>query len=397
MIDENKPIEEELDNNSNFNIDTYNSDNSSIDEQFLSDELKTNTDETIEVKDKKKGSKKTIIIATVFSILFALTGAVAGYMLYNMFKDKSSTISVAQGETTTLDEIAKIKAAIENNNVETTYKKTPYKLINYSLDLEANSPYSLVVGKGAATAMGVTQNIESATYRTPTEIFNQNVSSSSMVQTANRYYDKKDGQVTSYECKNKSDWPTATSSSVTYDDYITKFGKLLSGIYYCTKDESRSPITDKFLTLDTTVFEDYKKTTDSTAFQVNSILIYTLSSSTLKSNSIEKTNYGYKITLALNKKGESYYAVQMQSTGGLKSTPPFSYNQLTFNLDENLYLISSEFKDTYVADIGLMSVTTEQTLTQYYYRGETSNLGGVDVTIPNISETEFNGLSLFKE
>ena len=361
-----------------------------------------NVDEDIKDIDKvfndKRAKKKkivTITLVTTLSVIFALIGAVGGYFLYNITTPKKDNIVFAAGEVATEQDIKNIQNSLSKNSILNDYKDNPYKLINYSLNNFANAKYSLVIGKGQAVAMGVSQNIESATFRTPDVIFNQNVSSSSVVSTANRYYDKMNNEVIQYECSKKEDWANASSTTANYDDYIARFGKLLSGIYYCTKDSEKTPISDKFLSLEKT---EYESSNDASKFPVNSIIIYAIASKTINKSSLEKVGENYKVTLSLKKTGESYYSVQMKTTGGLKSAPVFdpSVNKLEFTLDSELNIISSVFTDKYKADVGLMSADTTQTLTQYYYHGDTPTFEGVEVKIPDISETEFNGYQLFK-
>lgn len=352
-------------------------------------------EEKISGKTKKK--KLTIILIVVFSIIFGLAGAVLGYIVYNLTSPKNDKVTLIAGETITDKEIEAIQKSISKGTVINDYQTAPYKLINYALDLDAKAKYSLILCKGSAVAVNVTQNIQSATFRTPDQIFNENISSSSMVSTANRYYDRKNNEVIQYECKNKDDWKSATPTTSNYDDYISRFGKLLSGIYYCTKDETRGEISDKFLTLNKEEFDSSK---DASKFQVNSILIYSIGSNTVYKNKsiMEKKGDNYEITLSLKSTGESYYSVQMRNTGGLKSNPKFdpSVNKLIFTLDKNLNLVSSVFTDKYNADVGMIQASTTQTLTQYYFRGETNSFNGVDVKIPDIQDIEFNGYQLFK-
>lgn len=398
---------EEIDNNASSNdeeIDIKPIENSSTKEQeFITDcdslnnENESSENSSIQVEGekvivKKSSKKKTIIISTIFSILFALIGSVGGYLLYNLLNPKNVVLQQAVGEVITDREINNIETAISNNNIVSNYKDSPYTLINYSLYLHAISNYSLVLGQGSALAAGVTQNIRSATFRTPDEIFNENTSSSSIVSTANRYYDKKNNVVEAIEGKKESDWENAQPYQMNYDEYISKFGKLLSGIYYCTSDENKKPISDTFLTLDK---EEFEKSKENTKFAVNSIIIYSLSKKTVSSSELKENSSGYEISISLKKAGESYYAVQMKTTGGLRTAPDFdaSQNKLIFNLDKNLNLISSEFIDVYEADVGPIKASTSQNLKQYYFQSETSTFNSKNVTIPRNGEA-FNGFEL---
>lgn len=398
---------EEIDNNESSNneeIDIKLIENSSTNEQeFITDCNSTSDKNTpsenssVEVEGekvivKKNNKKKTIIISTIFSILFALIGSVGGYLLYNLLNPKNVVLQQAVGEVITDREINNIESAISNNNIVSIYKDNPYTLINYSLYLHAISNYSLVLGQGSALAAGITQNIRSATFRTPDEIFNENTSSSSIVSTANRYYDKRNNVVEAIEGKKESDWENAQPFQMNYNEYISKFGKLLSGIYYCTSDENKKPISDTFLTLDK---EEFEKSKENTKFAVNSVIIYSLSKKTVSSSELKENSSGYEISISLKKAGESYYAVQMKTTGGLRTAPDFdaSQNKLIFNLDKNLNLISSEFFDVYEADVGPIKASTSQNLKQYYFQSETSTFNSKNVTIPRNGEA-FNGFEL---
>lgn len=398
---------EEIENNASSTdeeIDIKPIENSSTEEQefitdsnSLNEESKTEDNPSIQVENeivtvKKNTKKRTIIIATIFSILFALVGAVGGYLLYNLLNPKNVVLQQAVGEVITDKEIAQIESDISSNSIVSNYQDNPYILINYSLDLHAKANYSLVLGQGSALAAGVTQNIRSATYRTPNEIFNENTSSSSVVSTANRYYDKKNNIVEAIEAKKESDWKNADPYQMDYDEYISKFGKLLSGLYYCTSDTSKQPISDTFLTLDK---DEFEKSKENTKFAVNSVIIYSLSKKTISSSELKENSNGYEITICLKKAGESYYAVQMKTTGGLRTAPDFdaSQNKLVFNLDKKLNLVSSEFIDVYQADVGPIKASTSQNLKQYYFQSETNTFNSKNVTIPRNGEA-FNGFEL---
>lgn len=365
------------------------------------EESTSSTEETVNSEDGKKKKKKnkrvkTIVISSVLSVFFLLAGTIGGYFLYNTLNPASNTITQALGDILSEKEKNEIKKSIENDSVLSSYQDKSHMLVNYSLELEADSKYSMILTKGVAKAtavMTVEQKIQSATLRTPECIFNENISSSSAVETANRYYDRKDNKIEAYECKNSSQWPSATSINYTYDEYIDKFGKLLSGRYYCIRDESKKTIKDKFLTLSE---DEFKNSKEEKKYPINGILIYAIGKNTVKSSSIEKIDDGYKITLKLKSSGESYYSVQMKSTGGLATYPAFKEesNNLVFVIDKNLRLVSSVFEDSYDANLGFMSAPTSQILTQYYFHSDTDSFNGKQIKVPDMSNVQFDGYSL---
>lgn len=357
----------------------------------------------------KQIRRRQVIFSTSFTVFFVLLGAAGGYVLYRWLNPEKAVLSGSTTEGVVPTE-AEVTKGLSGGTLLTDYQ--PYQLLNYALHKQAAYPYALTLGRGSATAAGVTQNILSATYSTPDVIYNQNVSSSSIVHTANRFYDYLDGTVHSYHGSTEEDLPTATEVPYTYDDFMQINGKLFQGSYYCTATTDSSevddahPVADRYLSHNK---EDYDASEDKTKHHVTGVVIYMIGPRTVKSESIEQNEEGYKIHVELytdedkanntdtTKKintGTSYYSVQMRTTGGLASRPQFSHSELTFQVDADLNLIASEFKDTYHANVGPISATTNQTLYQYYYHSDTNTFSGIEVNVPQIEDTTFDGFNL---
>ncbi len=372
------------------------------------------------IKAKPDAKKKNWIPVAIVVSVSILVGGGGGYLLYRWQNPESATLAGAgfEGYVPSKDEIQK---SISNNSLEKDYEGKFYQLVNYALSIQGQSKYALTIGKAKVVAnagVSVTQNIVSCNYTTPEGIYNQNVSSSSVVKTANRFYDNLDGKVLGYLESVPDDWKkNNTPKEYTYDEYIQSYGKLLQGSYYCTTvlDSSHvteaTPISDRYLTSDKSV---YDSSSEKSKHHVNGVVIYLIGPSSVKNSSLEKKDDGYLISLDLytdkdrksasdeeKKKisiGNTYYSVQMRTTGGLNSRPSFSLTHLEFTLDEELQLVSTYFKDEYSATVGPISSTTASDMYQYYFRSESNVFSGVEVTIPKSDDPDnFAGYQLFPQ
>lgn len=383
-----------------------------------SKEVKKDTPTTNDKKDQKKKKKhkflklttRNIVELSIVIVISSVIGAGAGYLFYTNNNTASSSLSgyATEGNVLSIEEMEKKLA--KNTNFESEYKDKAYELINYSLHKQASYSYALTIGKASAVAAGYTQNIVSSTFVTPDCVYNQNVSSSSLVHTANRFYDYNDEKVECYLKSTPDQWQNSdnVASEYSYDEYMQKYGKLLQPSYYCLATTNTAeitedkPIADRFLTLKE---EDYKKNNDSTKHHVNGVVIYMIGPSTVKSSSIEKTSTGYLLKCDLycdadivsgKSKGCSYYSVQMRTTGGLSKRPPFNKSHLEFNVDSNFELVSSYFEDEYVASMSVLNITTTTQMTQYYFHSNDSTFNGVEVSIPKYNDPDnFAGYNLF--
>lgn len=347
----------------------------------------------------KKSKKKTIIFSITIGVISATIGAMGGYVLYGNVHPEQDDIIIDKG---TKADSEKIQDSLNNGTLVEDYADSVYEIINYSCDLYAASPYSLTLGNGLVNAAaGVKQTIVSTTYNYPDGAFNQKVSSSSMVQTADRYYDNNN-EVKGYECKYESDWQSDSLEPKTYsyDEYIQSFGKLLRGKYYCADlaDATKDQIPEKFLTFDKTTYDE---SNESSKHEVNGVIGYSVTKKTVSSATINKTDDGYHAELELKiPNAVSYVTVQMKTTGRLKARPTFSNAKLTFDLDEKLNLVSSVFHDEYRVNTGGLVTSATSNLNQIYLTSDSEefvyNEKTIDVKVPGIKE-EFNGYQFMTE
>lgn len=381
--------------------------------------IKEKNRKKIKARPESKKKKSWIPIAAVV-LVSILAGGGGGYLLYRWQNPESAALATAgfEGYVPSKEEIQK---SISGNSLEKNYQGKFYQLVNYALFLQGESKYALTIGKATVVAnagVSVTQNIISCNYTTPEGIYNQNVSSSSVVKTANRFYDNLDGKVLGYLESVPDDWKkNNTPKEYTYDEYIQSYGKLLQGSYYCTtvSDSSHvteaTPISDRYLTSEKSV---YDASSEKSKHHVNGVVIYLIGPSSVKNSSLSKKEKGYLISLDLytdkdrksasdeeKKKisiGNTYYSVQMRTTGGLNSRPSFSLTHLEFTLDEELQLVSTYFKDEYSATVGPISSSTVSDMYQYYFHSESNVFSGVEVNIPKSDDPDnFAGYQLFPQ
>ena len=365
-------------------------------------------------KDPKYIKKRNIIISTSVIAGAMVIGSASGWLTYSLLHPKQTALAATatEGVVPTDSEIEK---SLKNNSLISDYQNEVYKLLNYSLYKQASYSYSMIIGKASVNASGVTQTVQHTTYTTPDIIYNQNISASSFVHTANKFYDKKDGKVESYLGKTSEDWADGKAEHIdySYDDYIQKFGKLIKSVYYVTSEPDLSklsetrPIAENYLTADES---EYEACQDETKHRINGVFIYVIGPRTTKLGTIEKTDSGYKLYLEMFTDSEvasnpdagiaaanTYYSVQMRTTGGLKTRPVFSYSKLTVNVDEELNLVSSFFQDSYTAVVGPINSPAKQDMYQYYFHSDTDTFNGVKVNIPTPTDTDFDGFKLFPE
>ncbi len=347
---------------------------------------------------KKKTKKSTIIISTIISIISASVGVIGGYVLYNNINPEQDAIVIEKDKSY---DKTRIENSLSAGTIADDFSEDSYILINYACDLYANTSYTLTLGRGVVqAAAGVKQSIVSTTYSYPEGVFNQKVSSSSVVNTADRYYDTNDNNVKAYECKSEDEWKKdgLESKNYSYDQYIQSFGKLLHGTYYCIDKSDVSddePIPEKFLTLSK---EEYDSSTEESKHKRSGVIGYSLTNKSVSKSQISKTDTGYHVELDLNVGyAVSYVQVQMKTTGRLKSRPQFSSCKLTFDLDTELKLVSSVFHDEYRVNTGGLVTNAISDLDQIYLTSSTNTIENdgksVTVTVPEITE-DFNGYEL---
>jgi hypothetical protein len=358
----------------------------------------------------KQMERHTVFVSVLVSLVCSALGVFGGYELFQYNNPKITSLNnsgVTETDTTAFSpasetSIKAMQKSIEAQTVLSDYGNKPADIVNYACYLQSQSKYALTVCHGTVKTVVGDQSIRSATYCTPEEVFNQNISSSSVVHTANRYYDNFTGAVEAYEKKYPSDWSVdgITGKNYSYDSFIQAYGKLQQGLYYCTTQTSSVGIQDKFLT---SKKEEFESSEEATKHPVLGVVAYAFTTSTITSGTLEADGDGYKLNMVLEPNTANLYAkAQMKTTGGLTDYPTFSSSSAIFYLNSDLSLKSSVFEDSYTAKIAVISSSASQTLTQRYFRSDSSVFtaddgSSVTVSIPEISQVDFSGLSLFPE
>ena len=359
---------------------------------------------------KKKSKKKETISLIILLSVSILVGAGGGFLFYRWQNPQTASLT-GGGSEGYIPSKKEIDDSLKKGSILDDYKEKAYQIVNYSLSMQSKSPYALTIGKASVTSSGVTQKVISSTYVTPDVIYNQNVSSSSLVKTANRFYDYSDGKVHCYLQSVPDDWKNGKENQTySYDEYMQKYGKLLQPSYYCTATTDPSelteakPISDRFLSLEEA---EYEKSSDKTKHHVNGVIIYLVGPKTVKKSVFEKRDSSYFVSLDLftdqdrkeNKEalpGNSYYSVQMRATGGLSSRPVFSYSHLEFTLDDSLNLTSTYFYDEYTAVVGPINSPAKSEMYQYYFRSDSNVIQGTQIDVPEYNQQDdFRGYELF--
>lgn len=369
-------------------------------------------------KSKETTSRKTIIISVTVALLCGAGGAFGGMFFYTLTNHVEEFVNVSTNTSTVTiqEKVPRIENSLSKGSILTDFSARAYDILAYACYKQFSSPYALTIGRSVASSSMSTTTVSSATLSTPSTVFNQNISDTQAamgisVKTAYRFYDKKDGKIESYEKQVKEDWQASgiTPSYYTYDEYIQSYGKLNKGVYYCDNQEVDTSkgiiVSDKYLTDDLDVYNAYSASEHPKKHQVNGVLIYNIQSSTVKASTFKANENGYELIFDLNaNKAAAYYRVQMKKTGGLSTLPTFNSSHLEFQLDKDLGLVSSVFKDTYHGKMSIIDVDLSMSLTQYYYRSDTSTFTSYDgskvqVDVPQVSDINdpITKMTLYKD
>lgn len=336
---------------------------------------------------KPMSSKKFTVFCVLMGIVSAITGAVGGYFLYNIFKPETKY------ETGYVDYYAINERVKTNKNQELKqlFKDDPYNLANYAFYNFGNKKYSLSLSNGIVNNISGDQNVRAITLNYDGDCFNQNISATTgggpiKINTAYRFYDlnkddDKNYSMEAYENKLESDWkeglkPTRTYS---YDQYINDYGKLLKGNYVVDNN-------DKYVSNN---YSDYKKGAN---YLISGATIYQIYDTAVEASKIENTDDGYKILISLDaSKACSYYMRQIKKNGGMTKNPTFTSSiNLEVNLDKNYNLVSTHSNESYNVILGAQ-VTCKASFDIYYYSSDevikfNNGSNNVSINIPSISE-----------
>ena len=283
-------------------------------------------------KETRKPLKKKsrVIIAISITLGCVIVGGVGGYFVGNMvFRSQNaidySKMNIADFEDDT-ESLMKKYSSAKTSDYSITFQ--PYELACIAIEKVKGHDYVMAQTYGEVDAMGVNQTVRATSIKNKDEYFMENISASSMVKTAFRFY-QSESKVTTYEGSNvetdKAEWKTKPYSELTTTEHEEKWGK----------DLSRS-------------------------------IIYIISSKTcFDTSKAEKTDSGYTVRLDLSPKYSVLrYVRQMLSISPIKD-PIFHSVQFNLYLDKDLNLLSTEVNESYSV---VMVVTAESVahLKEYY-------------------------------
>lgn len=327
----------------------------------------TNKPEDKKDENKKKAKKKKWIFPTVICSISLIVGIGMGYLGYAMFGKKGPSIDYGDlFEGYNYLECAKysnLNSILSDKELADDPTSQAIAAANTSLYKLAKAKYFLTYEKQAVIAtVGIktTQDIEAVTYASPEVTFNQNISSSSFVHTADRFYDYGNS-IDSYRESTPDKWKNSESKSYTYDQFIQSRGKLLKRLYFLNVDSSSEH--REYLT-------DDESQVTSTTYQEQAVIGYDIGPKSITSATIQNSGSNYLITIEMDyttPTGFREMGLQMQMTGGLSGLPNFSSVEIQMTIDKNLNMIKNHSTASYNALIGGINAQCSSESTVYYF------------------------------
>lgn len=284
--------------------------------------------------------KLKVIVSTAAGVILIGGGIPLGIFLSDLFTfngiDYSGLDASANEDNASAlykkYESEKGKSATE---LSKTYSGTELVMIAENNISKHESAQTVGVGIVNA-AMGVKQSVYSAVIKSGNDYFMENLSKSSFVQVAKRFYQSgsKD-EVNTYQGElvdeKHANWKTSPIETLTKAEHDEKWGK----------DLSRSSI-------------------------------YIISSKTVLSNKVESDGNNLKISLSLDPVYSVIrYVKQMVNVSDLAQPPVFHSVDITYTIDQDMKLLSREINEVYdVASFGVVSKNTKGYLLEtIYYDG----------------------------
>ena len=306
----------------------------------------TSQTETMVNKTKKKVSKKAIIGYSSLGVSVIAVGIIAGILVgRNVFKyDAYAGMDITDAET-------------DYNEVYEKYKKTDsskyfsefnnVELANISLLKLGDYENFYTITEGNVEAAGVKQTIHGTTIKDGNEYFEEAISASSFVKSANRFYQDDDGAVWhkgKYVDINTGDYSSAKKTNYTIDEFNETWGKSLTrACIYIVSDKS---------CLSSTINDNGDGT-------------YTI-------------DVDLDPTLSVLR-----YVKQMVMTGGLSEAPVFHSVKLTFVVDKDVNLLTFKTNEVYDVHMVIDAKNSKGSLTQQFKYEERN--------IPQLEEvTDYN-------
>jgi hypothetical protein len=295
--------------------------------------------------------------------------------------------------------------SLRDGDIVEKFTDREYLLLEYAIEKFSQNRYALTIANAYAEAkvlfkLNAVQKIRSSNFFTPKMDYFESISSSTFVHTCSRFYDYLDGNIIAYEQSNPSDFERKDlqSVSVSYDDFIIKYGKLHKRKYFVeTKVKTKTDnIGETFLTDNENV---YRALTNPNKAKQNGIIPYIVTREHILKSSIVKLEDGnYQLEFDLDADSTIYFQAEMKTTGRLNDYPKFESTHLVFILDKKLELVKGYFVDQFSASLGLLSGNLKLNNEVIYLHSSTSEFRYKDkkvyVTVPGEHEAHFKAYDL---
>lgn len=291
---------------------------------------KENVEKKEPEKVSKKHSKKTWIVLGICGVCFLAIGGTAGYFLGQSFFASQDAIDYSQYSADELEDNHEDLMRRYNEASPSTYltKFKSYEFANIALDKVGLHENVMSQTYGLVNAMGVKQTVRATSIKNENKYFLENISASSMVQAAKRFYQEGD-QVITYNggsvSTDKATWSEQAQSTLSKKEHEDKWGKNLSrpSIYIISK------------------------------------------ATTLSTSKVEKDGDGYKVSIDIDPKlGVLRYVKQMIEISGV-SSPKFHSIHMEMTLDSDLSLIQTKINEKYSV-VMVVKAESDAEMTEYF-------------------------------
>ena len=303
----------------------------------------------MEIKTKKKMSKKKVIFTSVGVVLCIAVGTLTGVLLANQLSPKGLDSSTLDENKYSDDPQKLYEDYLANPKDPLEYE--PYDLANISIYKYSLNKYTMseVSSTAVAKTFGITVNqyTYGKSIKNDNQSFNESLSESSFVNVAKRFYQSGD-EVDVY------------SGKTTVDDN-GKFGNYGNDKVVYT-------------------LENYEKDWGK---NLTKPVIYIISSKTaLETSTISKTDSGYTISLDLDPISSVInYVKQMVQMSNLNETPRFEQVHVQFDIDNELNLLEMNVSEKYKATMGFTADTTATLIEKYTILDSPMEIPSIDEKI----------------
>lgn len=315
----------------------------------------------MEKKEKKHLTKKQQVIAiTCCAVGGIVIGGGAGLAIG--YFSKAPTVELGKVDLSDVEDNSGLLEKYEkckSEGKDPTKEFSLAEIANISLQKLATHDKAVIWGYGTANS-AVNLNILNCVIKNGDTYLEESLSKSAPGSIMNIVVAQRDIQkglsddspVESYRGDIKSDdasdadFSNASKTDYTVASYRETFGKSVDN-------------PNVYVVSNSTVLTDTVTQTDPTNGSIK-----------VGQSNIEKVDGGYKLYMELNTvKGVARYYYRMVNLSG-SNVSMFNYVHLTYNLDDDFNLISSNVKEEYVAGMGNIKATVNGEITTYFFPDE---------------------------